>query len=207
MARTADHDLRRAQITDALLQVAGDDGLDAVTVAKVATRAGFSVGLVQHYFASKDLLIGAAYAECLRRLDHRIAEIVDHGERRGHSIRRMADAGLSELLPLDQPRRTECEIRTQFLAQAIRSSALRELAVSTSGNLHDRLARVIGNGKSCGEVDPATDEHLTAAELLATVQGLATTHLLGGESAPSRTILEHSLARVFPGRCRHHDPL
>ncbi|MEV0076767.1 TetR family transcriptional regulator C-terminal domain-containing protein [Nocardia neocaledoniensis] len=152
------------------------------------------------------LLINAAYAECLERLDRRIAGIVEHGERRGHSIRRMANAGLAELLPLDATRRTECEIRTQFLSRAIRSSALREVAVATSLDLQNRLSRVIENGKVCGEVDPATDEHLTACELLATVQGLATTQLLGGESAPGRAVLEHSLARVFAGHCRHHDP-
>ncbi|SEL60235.1 TetR/AcrR family transcriptional regulator [Rhodococcus maanshanensis] len=206
MVRTADHDQRRAQIADAVLRVAGDDGLDAATVAKVAAQAGFSVGLIQHYFATKDLLIGAAYAECLGRLDRRIVEIVDHGERHGHSIRQMVIAGLGELLPLDEARRTECEIRTEFLARAIRSTALREVAASTSHDLRNRLARVIANGKACGEVDADTDEHLAAFELLATVQGLATAHLLSGESAPGHAVLERSLARVFPGRCRHHDP-
>lgn len=204
MARTADHDLRRAQIADAVLRVAADAGLNAVTVAKVADRAGFSVGLIQHYFASKELLIGSAHAECLRRLNSRIADLVDAGESRGHSIRRMAGVGLAELLPLDPQRRTECEIRAEFEAWAIRDADLSAVAASTATELRRRLAHVIDNGKRCGEVESDTDAPLSAYELLATVEGLAADGLRGGDPQDIRAVLDSALDRVFPGRCRHH---
>ena len=57
MPRHADHDARRRQLADAALHVALDQGLDRVSVPRIAAQAGVSVGLVQHYFPAKAALV------------------------------------------------------------------------------------------------------------------------------------------------------
>lgn len=62
MPRTTDHDLRRRQLADAVWRIADRQGLvgrglAAVTIRQVAAEAGVSVGMVQHYFSTKDEML------------------------------------------------------------------------------------------------------------------------------------------------------
>ncbi len=50
---------RRAQLVDAALAVATEDGVAATTVRRVAERAGVALGVVHYAFADKDELIAA----------------------------------------------------------------------------------------------------------------------------------------------------
>ena len=49
------------QLTDALMRLVVDGGLEAVSVRTVAKEAGVSVGAVQYHFKTKDDLLYAAY--------------------------------------------------------------------------------------------------------------------------------------------------
>ncbi|GAB3307973.1 TetR family transcriptional regulator [Epidermidibacterium keratini] len=202
MVRTADHVARRAAMTAALLDVATETGLDSVTVAKVARAAGVSVGLVQHYFASKDALLQAAYAAALGAVDERIADVVDRGEHAGQPIRTMASNALSELLPLDEQRRRECVLRIEFLALATQNRDLAASAAEADREFADRLARVVDNGKLCGEVPADLQSASRADELLTIVTGMATRSVVTGER--NRAVLDAALARTFSGECHQH---
>ena len=54
-----DHDERRARLTEVLLDVVAEGGLEAATIRTVAAAAGVSIGTVQHYFKTKDDMLGA----------------------------------------------------------------------------------------------------------------------------------------------------
>lgn len=57
MPKRVDHEERRAQIAEALIQVAGRRGLHAVGMRDVAAEAGVSLRLVQYYFETKEKLL------------------------------------------------------------------------------------------------------------------------------------------------------
>ena len=57
MPKRVDHDERRTQIAEALIQVAGRRGLHAVGMRDVAAEAGVSLRLVQYYFQTKEKLL------------------------------------------------------------------------------------------------------------------------------------------------------
>jgi AcrR family transcriptional regulator len=59
-------DLRRVLI-DAALQLAGESGVEAVSVREAARRAGVSPGAPFRHFPSRDALMGAVAAEAQRR--------------------------------------------------------------------------------------------------------------------------------------------
>ena len=50
MPKKVDRQERRTRIADALMRVAADQGLEAVSLRHVAAEAGVSAGMVQHYF-------------------------------------------------------------------------------------------------------------------------------------------------------------
>ncbi|GAA1693912.1 TetR/AcrR family transcriptional regulator [Glycomyces endophyticus] len=207
MPRTADHELRRTQMAAAVHRLIAHDGLDAATMAAVAREAGFSVGLVQHYFASKDELLLFAYERLTADLLARVARITAEGEAGGQPIRRILLDCLCELLPLDAGRRGEHRVSRAFQARAMDVPAAATVAAATAAVVRGRVAQGVANGKECGEVEPATDADLAALELTALVDGLAD-HLYR-EPAPARStaagaVLADRLAAVFPGECRHY---
>ena len=59
MPKKVDHQERRTLIADALMRVAADQGLEAVSLRHVAAAAGVSSGMVQHYFRTKDEMMAA----------------------------------------------------------------------------------------------------------------------------------------------------
>ena len=91
---------KQAAITQALLRIVAERGLEEVSVREVAAGAGVSIGTVQHYFPTKDVMLAAAYQEVLRSIRARI-EAVEFGP----DIRVNLSAVLAELLPLDRRRR------------------------------------------------------------------------------------------------------
>ncbi|MBL1101066.1 TetR/AcrR family transcriptional regulator [Streptomyces coffeae] len=69
-------DVRRRQILDAVAALLLEDGYEALTVAKVAARAGVAKGTVYLYFASKQELLAALQAEMWDRMLQRPAALI-----------------------------------------------------------------------------------------------------------------------------------
>ena len=66
MARPSVAEARRPQILEAAMRAIIEHGFDAVRYVDVAEEAGVAVGTVQHYYASRDQLLGAAFLEANR---------------------------------------------------------------------------------------------------------------------------------------------
>lgn len=194
-------------MAQAVHRLIAHDGLDAATMAAVAREAGFSVGLVQHYFKSKDELLLFAYKRITADLLGRVARITADGEAAGRSIREIMLDCLVELLPLDPDRRGEYRVSRAFQTRAPDDPTAAAVAVETSAHLRGKLAQGIENGKECGETEPDTDASLAALELTALVDGLAD-HLYRApgprEATAAGAILASRLQAVLPGACRHY---
>ncbi len=203
MPRTADHDARRAQICDALLAVALREGLPHVTIPKVAAQAGISIGLVQHYYRSKDALIADTHTVVIDRIEHRADAAVTAAEQRHERIEHILAEALTELLPLDPQRRDEWYLSRAFAAAALDSDELRATLVASELRMRARVAGAIANGRDCGEVTGQVDEHLEAAALLAHVSGLADQIAWDtGVPVPQvRRVIARDCAAIFPGPC------
>ena len=66
--KVVDHANRREELARAALRVIGRDGLEAATTRAVAQEAGWSTGVLKHYFTNKDQLLHQALRE-LERLN------------------------------------------------------------------------------------------------------------------------------------------
>ena len=210
MPRVADHDERRTLIARTFQRHVVEHGLQATTFARVAAAAGISVGLIQHYFTSRDELLGYVYLDALRRCADRVAAHIAEGEAAKRPIRDMLKTALRELLPLDVTRAEEFHVTQNLLTQALHDPAVAEIAARAYSDLHQRVAIAVSNGKECGEVEPDVDADSAAARIVATVSGLASRIALAGSSAPTRrqhhvdAVLNPVLALTFTGECRHH---
>ncbi|MET8119481.1 TetR family transcriptional regulator C-terminal domain-containing protein [Micromonospora sp. NPDC005291] len=169
MPKKVDHQERRTLIADALMRVAADQGLEAVSLRHVAAEAGVSAGMVQHYFRTKDEMMAFALAVVRERGQIRVTEALTRlGE--SPSPRLLLRTMIAALLPLDERTRDDGRVALAFLAYtAVRPAAAPGLREDTR-QLTEFIASVLPDGHG----DAA------AAGLLALMEGLGL-YLLGGQ--------------------------
>jgi AcrR family transcriptional regulator len=206
MARTANHDERRAQILGGVRAVTTSSGIGKVTVARTAEAAGVSVGMVQHYYGSKEELLidafAAVRADVLTRIDGEIAR----AEKRGARIEEMLVDGLGQLLPIGARRRDEVYVAHAFAGLALEDATLQVHLRAAHEQLQNRVAIGLTNGKECGEVDTELDVDLAAYSLVALTDGLAARLLIHTGGTQRSWALQSIRARaadLCPGKCGH----
>ncbi|WP_405098177.1 TetR/AcrR family transcriptional regulator [Micromonospora sp. NBC_01412] len=176
MPKKVDRLERRTLIADALMRVAADQGLEAVSLRHVAAEAGVSAGMVQHYFRTKDEMMSFALAVVRERSQIRVTEAV---ARLGDdpSPRLLLRTMIAALLPLDEQTRDDGRVGLAFLAY----TAVRPAAVSTLREDTAQLSAFIASILPSPKADDA------AAGLLALMEGLGV-YLLGGHYTPERAL-------------------
>ena len=110
MPKRVDHDRRRDEIALAACRVVASGGFSRATMANIAATAGYTTGMLAHYFSSKQEIVLAALRLNLRRMQERLRR---HREADGGALL----AVLSEALPLDEQRRAECAFWAAFWGQ------------------------------------------------------------------------------------------
>lgn len=67
-------DIRRRQLIDATFLVLHRDGIDDLTLKKIASEVGVATSIITHYFGTKEALMTAAMSELVSSLLHEIRE-------------------------------------------------------------------------------------------------------------------------------------
>ncbi|MGB6309135.1 MAG: TetR/AcrR family transcriptional regulator [Steroidobacteraceae bacterium] len=120
MPKIVDHAQRRDEIAHVACQVVAHHGFEQATVARIARAAGYTTGMVAHYYESKQDIILAALRLILLRIEQRLTR-----ERSG------GDADLlevlSEALAVDAQRFTECAFWMAFWGQVSADKKLKRL--------------------------------------------------------------------------------
>ena len=117
-------------LAEAVWRVICSDGVERASVRAVAAEAGVSVGSLRHFFPSQSDLLAYAMNLVVERVDARVAAAPAAA-----SERQAIEQRLHQLLPLDEPRRTENEVWLAFTAQALVRPELGDLWA----DVHDAL--------------------------------------------------------------------
>lgn len=157
---------KNAALTDTVLRIVAERGLDQVSVRKIAAVANVSIGTVQHYFPTKDRMLAAAYAEVVARIRSRL-----QGVRLGDDTRQNLLAVLVELLPLDERRVAECRVHLAFAARAATASGLAQSQGAALTDIHRSVTEAFESAWG-GRVPRATCS-LAAHAAIAIGDGLA----------------------------------
>ncbi|HUP69191.1 MAG TPA: TetR/AcrR family transcriptional regulator [Acidimicrobiales bacterium] len=134
-----DHDARRRELVRAAWRVVGRDGLDGLTTRAVAREAGWSTGVLAHYFANRDALLRAAFRlvfeEVMDRMEATVAAIPD-------PTRALTEA-LLQAVPIDARQRTEAIVWFTFLGLAAGQPALGDEARARYAMWLDFIERTV----------------------------------------------------------------
>jgi len=110
MPKIVDHDQRRDEIALVACRVVAEHGFDQATIVRIAREAGYTTGMVAHYFDSKQEIVIAALRLILRRIEERLT-------RSGEGAPPDLFTLLSEALPVDTERYIECAFYMAFWGQ------------------------------------------------------------------------------------------
>jgi TetR/AcrR family transcriptional repressor of bet genes len=174
VARQDDQAARRRQIAEAMWRVTIARGLEGVSMRQVAAEAGVSVGMLQHYFRTKDEMLMFGLDSMTEQVSRRIGE--RFGELAEPTPKQLVRATLVEMLPLDEERRLEAFVSTAFLTRAAVDTRFADYLRDGHRQGHAYLAEQIGHGLPC-------DVQRAAHVLLALVNGFTLGVLAGQCSA------------------------
>jgi AcrR family transcriptional regulator len=192
--KVVDHEGRREDIAEALLRLVERDGVERVSLRAVAAEAGWSTGVLAHYFGDKDELLTFAFERVHRNGAERAERRVAAAPSPAAAVRAL----LAEALPLDATRRREARLWFAYLERARTDAAMAEVVRRHYRLWSERLEAAL---TTAGLDGPAA--HDGALELLALVDGLTVQALAAPRRLPATTqerALDASLRRLLtPG--------
>jgi TetR/AcrR family transcriptional repressor of bet genes len=110
MPKIVDHEQRRNEIALVACRGVAQHGFDQATIVRIAREAGYTTGMVAHYFDTKQDIVTAALRLILRRIEERLTPT-------GSQQQPELLALLTEALPVDETRYIECAFWIAFWGQ------------------------------------------------------------------------------------------
>jgi AcrR family transcriptional regulator len=167
--KVVDHEERRAELGAAVWRLASREGLEAVTVRRVAEEAGWSTGAVVHYFSDKEELLLFAFSTVADRVRMRLAEAAE----RTTEPLELARAWLVAGLPIDHEQQAEVRVWFAFLGLALTRPAFARAQRLTYRAWRGRVAELLQEAQARGDVRADVNPSAAAAALVALVDGLS----------------------------------
>lgn len=167
MPKAVDHEARRAELLAATWRVIARDGIESATVRRISREAGYSTGVLTHYFQNKeDVLrtaLQAAFSQTRTRMEAQTSDT--------RGLPALRNAALAEL-PIDDERRRACEVRLGFWARATADEAFAADQRARYFELRRAFARLLEQAATCGDLRPDLDLEGEAERLVALCDGI-----------------------------------
>ena len=179
MPKIVDHEKRREEIVAATWRVIDQCGLDEATTRRIAEEAGYSNGVLAHYFRDKDdiLVQALTLAHAHVRARSALAARTEHGLAALRAV-------VEQALPLDAERLLEARIEFSFLERARQVSRLRDVHRDEVAHFRAALGDLVRGARADGAVVAVTDDE-AVEQILVLVDGLSVQALLDPERVPA----------------------
>jgi len=185
--KIVDHAERRREVLDATWRVIAREGLDAATTRRIAEEAGYSIGVLTHYFQDKEDILVSAHRLAFAQARDRI--LAATREQQGLQALR---AAMHEALPLDEERHLEAQVDVSFLGQTVGNDHLREIRSASHAGSRTLWRGFITQAQDAGEVDQEQDAELLVDEVLVLVEALSVQAIID----PARMTPAHQVVLV-----------
>jgi AcrR family transcriptional regulator len=166
MPAKVDAEDRRHRLVLAAAELIADEGISALTNAKIAKRISGSTTMVTHYFPSKRELVLATYQTMASRSRARVEQ----------AMRESGDplaACLRALLPLDDPTRLEWKVWLAYQGMSVGDPELTRIWASRATSAVDRITRLVEADVAAGRMPPSIDPELEGDRLFSLIQGMS----------------------------------
>lgn len=185
MPKIVDWDVRRDEVLTATWRVIAREGFAQTTIREIALEAGYSHGVLAHYFTNKQDILSSALLLCHQRVRERMQRRTQGLD--GLDALRVI---MVEALPLDAERDLEAGIEISFWHQALGNAELARLQHDEFDLLCDELRGPLLQARKLGQLRPSVDIEEAVHALVVLIDGLSIQRVL----YPSRISPERQLA-------------
>ncbi|MFD5556814.1 TetR/AcrR family transcriptional regulator [Streptomyces sp. NPDC127068] len=167
MPARIDLEQRRRDVIEAAFRLLVAEGVSGMSLRKVAAESGWNIGSVRHYFDDHRTLLMAAATEIGDRMGRRLtrhsADALAglRGEVAVDALQEMVE----ELLPIDEERRVESIVLTEFIVAARVNPVFRPVTEQMAADVRTVFTDALG---ALGVPEPAEE----AERLVAVLGGL-----------------------------------
>jgi len=165
MPKIVDHRQRRDEIALVACRVVAQHGFGQATIVRIAREAGYTTGMIAHYFDTKQDIIVAALRLILRRIEQRLTPSA--GEPQADLL-----ALLTEALPVDETRYMECAVWVAFWGQVPTDRRLRRVNAWLHREYLRLFERCLARGWSAWGAWPAATREGALRSMITFINGL-----------------------------------
>ncbi|GAA3489038.1 TetR/AcrR family transcriptional regulator [Streptomyces cremeus] len=199
MPKVVDHEDRRQRLAEAVWELTLREGLEGVTLRKVAAEAGVSMGQVQHYHASREEMVRDAVTRAVAALNARIETSVKAaaaGEETSAEV--ILRECLYAMLGRDEEGARLLRLSVAVFGRAVSDPALARVMAPDDGELLDLTAGLIAGARAERGKQVAGDPRVDADICWALATGLGVDVALGLRTVEAaETVLGYHLEGVL----------
>jgi AcrR family transcriptional regulator len=164
--QSAGADVRRTEILEAAVRAVRRLGFERMRLRDVAEEAGVSIGLLQHYFETREQLGREAFAAACGERANRFAESAEPGGPAWDRIRQLLEHAFEP-----EGIRDRAAIWLDLCSAASRDPSFRREATRVQDVWRAPLAAAIADGEATGELEPRVKRDAAVDMLLALIDG------------------------------------
>ena len=185
---------RRKAVSEAVVRVVREVGVEGATLGNVAKEAGLAIGSIRHYFADHEAMMIFAMDQLDSRIGARVALRADAVLAADAGQQTLVEDLLAEFLPLDDARRDEAVAWLSFAVAARTRPAFRGSAEARHQSMRQLIVRILREAIARGAISENLDLEVESVRLSALVDGLTMQAVLHPESTTS-DLLRRALRR------------
>ncbi|CAM5587597.1 hypothetical protein GCM10010329_47610 [Streptomyces spiroverticillatus] len=199
MPKVVDHEDRRQRLAEAVWELTLREGLEGVTLRKVAAEAGVSMGQVQHYHSSREDMVRDAVARAMAALNARIeASVKAAAAGEGAGPEMILRECLYAMLGRDEEGARLLRLSVAVLGRSISDPAMTLVLAPGDGELLDFTAGLIVGARAERGTQVAGDPRIDADICWAVASGLGVDVALGMRTvAQAEGVLGYHLEGVL----------
>jgi TetR/AcrR family transcriptional repressor of bet genes len=179
MPKIVDHAQRRDEIALVACRVVAEHGFDQASMVRIAREAGYTTGMLAHYFESKQDIIIAALRLILRRIDERLTRPADAATR--PDLLEL----LLEALPVDEHRHTECAFWTTFWGQVTADRRMKRINAWVHHEYMRLFERCLAQGWAEWQQWPPATRDQVLRSLVTFINGLTASAVANPQDWPA----------------------
>ncbi|MBV6424713.1 MAG: HTH-type transcriptional regulator BetI [Steroidobacteraceae bacterium] len=161
MPKRVDAEEQRRRVVRSAFRVLARDGLEGLSMRRVAREAGCTIGLINHWFTSREDLVMAAWLEAVRHESQHADQLRAEGAFSAENV-------LLNTLPTTPDLRRKELVWQAFAALAVSNAAVRKVY-----NRHYAFARRLLSEALAADCLPAGQDEEIADLLIAATDGVA----------------------------------
>lgn len=136
---------RRRNVVEAAFRLIVAEGIEGLTLRKVAADANLNIGSVRYFFDGRDGLLEAAAQEAGNRMGQRLMRHPVDRLRglKGEEALNALQEFIEQVLPVDEPRREEAIVVIELICASRTQKVFASSAAQMASDLHDVITAAL----------------------------------------------------------------